>query len=249
MIDSAVRVETRSFGRRLFAEQNAVRYQKIQDAAQRVLSGDASAKAVLDQSNVAWKLTVSDPQTWRMTTLDESFKGFGRALDYLDLDIHQKGVCYNTSIHFEVNSEHIAPLPVLTLAFVSGQYLFLQSHDLGQGLGKYLDNIGWSFSTRPYARQLLFSQDDQGNGLLLAIYQALAGCNGRGLIESSGKEIFLAPFVKDEFFGVRTPSPRLAGTAISLALPLGTTWQQTCCDNPHDLFRAPLKIRYLVDIK
>lgn len=221
-----------------------VLYRHIQATAVRALRGDAAAKAELTRQGVAWRICVSDPQTWAINE-EGTDDRFLHSLEGLGLGYNRAAICSNTAMHFIVNSEHVAPLPVMVLAFLLADRVYLQSRDLGPGLGRYLDNLGWSFTTRPEERRRFFCLEDQGNGILLSINQALNGCRGRVVAESSGQKVVLEK-KGDTILGRRFVGIKIQGTRITLTLPLQENWtQEASGSDPHEV-PGSLPINWIV---
>jgi|GEM_PF-3267791 len=188
-----------------------------------LLKGHIKAGSKLKEYGVIWQISRSEPKNWKLISTPENHL-FYQQLNELNLSDLQRAIVYNTQIHFGVNSEHIAPLPVLVTISKYLEYILIQARDLGPGLGSYLENIGFSFSTRPWERQLQFGLEDQGNGLLFALNQTLNGCRGKAIIESCWQRITLEK-IENKILGRRTFS-HLSGTRFLLFLPLTQPWTQ-----------------------
>ncbi len=209
-----------------------------------VLRGNRKAREMLTKSGCVWHIVRCNPESMELSSEPAETKGFYKRLQETGLEKARASIAFNTALHLSGNAEHIAPLPVLTsVTMISGD-LIIHARDFGKGLGKYLDYIGYSYSTRPHHLQVKFGLDDQGNGLLLAFNQVLNGCLGRAVIESSGQKTLLWKSDK-EILGQRILRSRLSGTRFTFFLPLGQKWTQESSGwDTYDLPRN-LKIEFL----
>lgn len=209
-----------------------------------VLRGNRKAGEKLTKSGCVWQIVRCDPESMELSSEPAETKGFYKRLQETGLEKARASIAFNTALHLSGNAEHIAPDPVLTSATTISGDLIIHARDFGKGLGKYLDYIGSSYSTRPHHLQVKFGLDDQGNGLLLVFNQVLNGCLGRAAIESSGQKILLWKSGK-EILGRKTLKSKLSGTRFTFFLPLNQKWTQESSGwDTYDLPEA-LKIKFL----
>ena len=202
---------------RIFSPLKLWRLQALSD---RLVRGDKDAGKTLTRRGTAWQIAQADLQT---LAIKVELAPLQDRLKSLTTEATRQNILWTLTHHLLANCEHIAPRPVLVTASEFYGNFLVQSRDFGPGLGKYLDHVGFPFSTRSYERQRQFTLELQGNGLLLRFNQVLNGCWGRVVIESGGQRVALVRRGL-EIIGRRQPLAEFVGTRVSFYLPQREAW-------------------------
>ena len=221
----------------VLASRRLYRFQRL---AEKALEGNTGAEKKLVREGAIWQKTFCEKGN--VCELQQEPKEL--PFKQLGLTEQQELIVGGASYPLRVNAEHAAGSPVLTLfsrAIFNG--VLIHSRDFGPGLGKYMDYIGNSYSTRSRETFGQLGAEEQGNGLFLALNQVLNGCQGSAILESRGEKVDL--WKEDSsIFGRRHAGSKLRGTSISFMLPFTNEWVRE--STGWDIFDMPRKI---LDIK